>query len=243
MPDHTQVYKNQAEQYELLISKQPSLLNVIEEIKSINGLDVIDMGAGSGRLTTTLAPHVKSILALDSSAEMLELNEKKMKEANFSNFKKQVADHRRIPAENQSVDLIVAGWTVSYLGSSNVPNNEQNIEKVMEEMLRVLRHEGTIIIFETMGTGYETPNPPDFLKQYYYLLENKYGFSHKWIRLDYNFIDLKEAEELTRFFFGDELADRVVKENFVVLPECAGIWWLRKKENPKRAFSNYSELK
>ncbi|WP_218240906.1 hypothetical protein, partial [Pseudomonas sp. 2822-17] len=87
------------------------------------------------------------------------------------------------------------------------------------EIMRVLRTNGTAIIFETMGTGFETPNPPAFLKQYYSLLENKYGFSHKWIRADYEFDSVQQAEELTRFFFGDELADRVVNEKLTRVPE------------------------
>ncbi|RAP21073.1 hypothetical protein C2W64_03656 [Brevibacillus laterosporus] len=33
----------------------------------------------------------------------------------------------------------------------------------MSEIKRVLRPGGTAIIFETMGTGYETPHPPAFL--------------------------------------------------------------------------------
>ena len=37
---------------------------------------------------------------------------------------------------------------------------------------------------------------------------------------------LDEAEELTRFFFGDELAARVVEKEWLILPECTGIWWL-----------------
>lgn len=229
MPDHKTIYKNQAELYETLISKQPSVLKVIEDIVPIRDLDVIDMGAGSGRLTNILAPHVKSILALDSSAEMLSINEKKLKKANIHNFKTQVADHRKIPIGDQSADLIVAGWTICYLASSNVENNVKNIEEVIKEMMRVIRDRGTIIILETMGTGYELPNPPDFLRQYYSILQNTYGFSHKWFRLDYNFDTLQQAEELTRFFFGDELADRVVKQNFINLPECAGVWWLTKE--------------
>jgi 16S rRNA A1518/A1519 N6-dimethyltransferase RsmA/KsgA/DIM1 with predicted DNA glycosylase/AP lyase activity len=54
MPDHTNVYKKQTELYDQMVSKQPSLLRVIEEITPINQLDVIDMGAGSGRLTKIL---------------------------------------------------------------------------------------------------------------------------------------------------------------------------------------------
>jgi ubiquinone/menaquinone biosynthesis C-methylase UbiE len=191
VPNHGQIYKDLADQYDTLISRQPSLLHIIEEILPVKGLDIIDMGAGSGRLTKELAPRAKSILALDASAEMLVENEKQLVELGL---------------------------------------NEVNIAKIMEEMKRVLRPGGTIIVFETMGTGYESPHPPDFLKPYYSLLENKYGFRYKWIRLDYHFGSLDEAEKLTRFFFGDELSDRVVKEKRIELPECAGIWWLTVKK-------------
>ncbi|WP_429845374.1 class I SAM-dependent methyltransferase [Brevibacillus sp. FIR094] len=225
MPNHEQIYKNQAEQYDLMISRQPSLLAVIEEITPIKGQDVIDLGAGSGRLTSVLAPHAKSILALDASAAMLEVSAQQLTQAGLSN-ETNVADHRELPADDNSADVIVAGWTVCYLTSSEVPNNELHLEKIMQEMKRVLRPGGTIVIMETMGTGYETPHPPEFLTQYYSLLENKYGFSHKWIRLDYQFKDIEEAEQLSRFFFGDELGDRVAREKLVTLPECAGVWWL-----------------
>ncbi|MFS0558222.1 class I SAM-dependent methyltransferase [Brevibacillus sp. 179-C9.3 HS] len=226
MPNHEQIYKNQAEQYDLMISRQPRLLDVIEEITSIKGRDVIDLGAGSGRLTSVIAPHAKSILALDASAAMLEVNAQQLKEAGLSNWTTKVADHRELPADDNSADVIVAGWTVCYLTSSEVPNNERNLDTIIQEMKRVLRPGGTVVIMETMGTGYETPHPPEFLTKYYSLLENKYGFSHKWIRLDYQFKDVEEAEQLARFFFGAELADRVVAEKLATLPECAGVWWL-----------------
>ncbi|MFF2531040.1 class I SAM-dependent methyltransferase [Brevibacillus sp. NPDC058079] len=226
MPNHEQIYKNQAKQYDLMISRQPSLLAIIEEITPIKGQDVIDLGAGSGRLTSVLAPHAKSILALDASAAMLEVNAQQLTQAGLSNWTTNVADHRELPADDNSTDVIVAGWTVCYLTSSEVPNNELHLEKIIQEMKRVLRPGGTIVIMETMGTGYETPHPPEFLIKYYSLLENKYGFSHKWIRLDYQFKDLEEAEQLSRFFFGEELADRVAREKLMTLPECAGVWWL-----------------
>ncbi|SHF34449.1 Methyltransferase domain-containing protein [Seinonella peptonophila] len=228
MVNHEHVYNELAGKYDLLISRQADILDIIESIRPIEGLDVIDLGAGSGRLTSVLAPRVKSVLALDSSVEMLKINAKKLNEKGLSNWKTQVADHRRIPVEDHSIDLIVAGWTICYVGSSNVSNNEQNIENTIQEMKRVLRPNGTIIIFETLGTGYKEPNPPDYLKQYYFLLEDQYKFLHQWIRLDYQFKNLKEAEDLTRFFFGDKLANRVVKERLVHLPECTGIWWLTK---------------
>jgi ubiquinone/menaquinone biosynthesis C-methylase UbiE len=59
------------------------------------------MGAGSGRLTSILAPFVKSILAIDSSAEMLSMIEEKLNDDINLNYQTQVADHRKIPVETK----------------------------------------------------------------------------------------------------------------------------------------------
>lgn len=95
----------------------------------------------------------------------------------------------------------------------------------MTETARVLKPGGTMVIFETMGTGTEKPEPPDFLRNYYILLEKEYHFAHTLARLDYDFAHIDEAEQLTRFFFGDVLADQVKERNQVHLPEWAGVWW------------------
>lgn len=225
MPDHTEIYSQQAKQYDLLISRQTNVDEVLKIIQSPQGLDIIDMGAGTGRFTCKLAPEAKSIRALDVSSAMLEVIESKMKRAGLTNYRTQTADHRQLPVEDHSADLVVSGWSICYLGSSNLPNWEENINQVMTEIKRVLRPNGTAIILETMGTGTEKPNPPAFLKDYYGLLESKYGFSHTVIRTDYQFFSSNEAEELTRFFFGDSLANRVAEQGLVHLPECAGVWW------------------
>lgn len=227
MPDHHAIYEEEAARYHELIAKQPSLKKVIEEIRPVSGLDVVDLGAGSGRLTAVLADQAKSIIALDAYEPMLQVAAERLRLAGYTNWNTQVADHRNLPLPDDSADLIVSGWSICYLGSDNLPDWKLNIQQVMNEMKRVLRTGGTIIIFETMGTGFETPNPPHFLKQYYASLEQNYGFSHKWIRTDYTFESVEQSEQLTRFFFSDELADRVAQNKLVHLPECAGVWWLQ----------------
>lgn len=226
MPNHEHIYAHQADMYERLISKQASLLETIQSILHVEGLDIIDMGAGSGRLSCVLAPKAKTILALDESEAMLQLASDRLQYAGLHNWRTQVADHRHIPAEDQSADLIVSGWSICYLGSSNNEHWKVAIHQVMQEITRVLRPGGTVIIIENFGTGSETPSPPHFLLDYYRVLEQEYGFSHTWIRTDYTFESVAEAEMLTRFFFGDPVADKVVAEKLKHLPECAGIWWL-----------------
>ncbi|MCY9660879.1 class I SAM-dependent methyltransferase [Paenibacillus chondroitinus] len=227
MPNHDEIYKLEAETYDLLISKQPSLQDVIESIHPVEGLDILDLGAGSGRLTRVLAPKAKSILAVDASEAMLQVTAQNLQAAGLHNWSTQVADHRALPVPDNSYDLIVSGWSICYLGSSDMPNWQENIRQVMAEIKRALRPGGCAIIFENFGTGSTVPNPPSFLRAYYDLLENELGMSHTWIRTDYQFDSLEEAERLSRFFFGDELAQQVVQEGWIQLPECAGIWWLR----------------
>lgn len=228
MPDHTQIYQSEADMYERLISRQPSLAGVIDAICPYAGADVIDLGAGTGRLTLPLAEKARSVTALDASEAMLEVISAKASAAGLHQVKVQVADHRQLPLSDECADLVVAGWTICYLASMNHPEWRNNLKAVLSELRRILRPGGTAIIFETLGTGFTTPHPPDFLKDYYKALEEEHGFAHQWIRLDYSFHSIEEALQLSQFFFGDELAEQVMANQWTTLPECAGIWSLRK---------------
>lgn len=227
MPDHTTIYQQEADIYHELISKQADLMGRIEELRPCCGLDIVDLGAGTGRLTVELAAKAKSIIALDASEAMLRVAADRLEQAALTNWRTQAADHRRLPLADQSADLIVSGWSICYLGSTNVANWQQNIHQVMSEIRRVLRPDGTAVIIETLGTGSETPTAPDFLLPYYAMLEKDYGFAHQWMRTDYTFDHWQQAERLTRFFFGDALAEQVIKHKLTHLPECVGIWWLQ----------------
>jgi len=98
MPDLQEIYEQHADQYELLASRedyQGNILRTLQEIRSLAGLDVVDLGAGTGRLTCLLAPIVRSIHAVDSSAHMLEVATAKLQKSGLHNWQVHVADHRR----------------------------------------------------------------------------------------------------------------------------------------------------
>lgn len=226
MPNHQNIYKNEAETYHRLISKQPDLLPVIRSIKLIDGLDIVEIGAGTGRLTAVMAPYAKSIVALDASEAMLQVNAARLKDTGLTNWTVLPSDNRKLPLADNCADLVAAGWTICYSVSENVPDWKENLDTILSEIRRVLRPGGTVLLFETMGTGTETPAPPSFLTAYYAALTEQFGFSHTWIRTDYEFDTVEQAEELTRFFFGDELGDKVARHGMRRLQECAGVWWL-----------------
>ena len=223
------IYQSDGDRYEALISRedyQGNIPRAINEIMDATGLDILDLGAGTGRLTLMLAPRVKSIHAFDASAEMLRVCRERLIASGLSNWHVDVADHRQLPVEDHSVDLVVSGWSVSYLSVWNKENGDEELDKWLIEMRRVLRKDGTIILFESLGTGNESPVRLEHVEPTYQWLDEN-GFQNKWIRTDYQFESLDEAAELAGFFFGDELANRVRAERLIILPECTGVWCKR----------------
>ena len=227
MPDHKTVYAYHGNEYEALIAREDDQGNIpraIDGIIKVDGLDILDLGAGTGRLTLMLAPRAKSIHAFDTSAEMLRVCRERLIATGLSNWQVDVADHRQLPVENHAADLVVSGWSVSYLAVWNPEQANQELDKWLAEMGRALRKDGTIVLFESLGTGNEEPIRLEHVESTYRWLDAN-GFQNKWIRTDYRFESLEEAEYLARFFFGDELGDKVKQNNWIILPECTGVWW------------------
>lgn len=224
-----QIYQTDGDRYEALISRedyQGNILKALEEVVRPDGLDILDLGAGTGRLAVMLAPRAKSIRAFDVSEEMLRVCRPRLEASGLTNWKVEIADHRQLPVADHSADLVVSGWSVSYLAVWNPDSWRAELEKWLGEMKRVLRRGGFIVLFESLGTGNESPIRLEHLKDFYPWLD-EVGFQSKWIRTDYKFVSLEEAEELARFFFGEELGNKVRANKWVILPECTGVWWLK----------------
>src|SRR5574341_1234608 len=221
------IYSQQAERYERLICREDYLQNIpraLKRIASFEGLDVVELGAGTGRLTRLLAPAANRIHAFDISGQMLNVAADRLRQGGFANWNVAVADHRKLPLKDGVAEAAISGWSICYLVTWSSKTWRSEVDQALEEITRVLRPTGKIILLETLGTGFATPCPPEHLEEYYHYLETS-GFASTWIRTDYRFASLAEAEALTRFFFGDGLAQKVVEQGWITLPECTGIWW------------------
>ena len=94
------IYQSEGDRYEALISRedfQGNIPRAIDEILRVDGLDILDLGAGTGRLTLLLAPRARSIRAFDISAEMLRVCREHLSASGLSNWQVDVADHRQLP--------------------------------------------------------------------------------------------------------------------------------------------------
>src|SRR5688500_1067375 len=107
MPSFEEIYAQHADQSDALVLREDNeghLLPALNSICPLAGADVIEFGAGTGRLTCLLAPVVGHIEAYDASAHMLSVAEANLRGIGIANWRLAVADNRALPAETDSAD-------------------------------------------------------------------------------------------------------------------------------------------
>ena len=235
MPDYKQIYQTQAEQYEYLVAHedyQGNILRALLAIRPLANTTILELGAGTGRLTRLLAPLARQIIACDSAQPMLEVARQKLQQAGWLNWQTVVCDNRAVAVARETADVAIIGWSLGHFISWYADNWRDEIGRCLAEMNRILRPGGTMIILETLGTNQQTPAPPSpGLAVYYQWLEQEQGFYATWIRTDYQYPSAAEAVASIHFFFGEAMADDVARKNSPIVPECTGLWWRRKDKS------------
>jgi ubiquinone/menaquinone biosynthesis C-methylase UbiE len=224
MPDLKHIYAHQAEQYQRLVSYedyQGNLLPAIQRIMPLAGIDVVETGAGTGRLTCLLAPWVRSLCAFDLSDHMLDVARQRLEGTGCRHVQVAQAEHRRLPVARASADLVISGWSLCYVYLDGGDEWRTALAQTLADFRRFLRPGGKIIIIETLGTGYEQPCRYPSIAEYLDYLD-QLGFQMSWVRTDFRFDNLPQAQEFVPFFFGDAMLANL---NNGILPECTGLWW------------------
>ena len=98
----------------------------------LNGKNVLDAGAGTGRIIRDLKNYGAHVTALDTSNEMLKICKKK-----FSDIETVLGDVENMPFEDDRFDLVIATFVVVHL---------KNLDKAFDEIYRVLKDGGSVII-------------------------------------------------------------------------------------------------
>ncbi len=105
---------------------------------------VADVGAGTGFMSTGLAPLVRKVYLLDGSADMLAVAQQNLKE--YDNLIFQQADGSSLPLPDQSLDAVFANMYLHHI--------PEPLEAI-QEMVRLLRPGGRLVITDMDSHPYE----------------------------------------------------------------------------------------
>jgi len=221
------IYQDHAQRYDQLVTREDKaqqLSATLQSICPLDGLDVVEWGAGTGRVTRLLAPYARQIHAFDQAAPMLEVARERLPAPWQEKVHFAVSSHHPIPLDDDCADLAIEGWSFAHL-AEELPAAEgaAAVQRAIDEMDRIVRPGGHLLLIETLGTGHTTPTPPSPTLAALYTYFEQTGFQRHHCRTDYQFETLEEAEALITFFFGAKRLDSLDREA-LTLPECTGIW-------------------
>jgi ubiquinone/menaquinone biosynthesis C-methylase UbiE len=230
--DHERIYADQAAEYDALVSAEDCdghLLPAIEAIAPLPGTSVLEVGAGTGRITRLLVGRGASVMGVDRSPAMLAVARRHLEALGPSTrWELRCEDARDLSVSTGWADVAIAGWVFGHFRTWFEPDWRAEVGRALAGMERALKPGGVLVLVETLGTGREDPSPPSAgLAEYFAWLEEERGLARVAIRTDYLFSDVETAARVTGFFFGDAFGERVRREGWRRVPECTGIWWRR----------------
>lgn len=228
---YADIYRDEAARYDALVScedHEGRLLPALRGVARLEGATVVEMGAGTGRLTALVAPEACRVVALDRAHAMLRRAAARELGGHVSFA---VADHRALPLPAACADVVIEGWAFGHLLDEGL----HAAAAATDEAERVSRPGGVVVLLETLGTGRTEPAPPSpALARFFEWLESARGYRRRWVRTDYRFESVAEAVASCRFFFGDRLAEQVAASGSPIVPECTGLWSRRAPAPPQR---------
>ncbi len=114
----------------------------INELKDLDPKHILDVATGTGDLAieAALRLNVEKIIGVDIAIKMLEIGKKKLIKKQLSSLiELQEGDSENLQFKDNSFDAITVAFGV---------RNYQNLEKGLEEMNRVLKKGGKLVVLE-----------------------------------------------------------------------------------------------
>jgi ubiquinone/menaquinone biosynthesis C-methylase UbiE len=219
---HTDRYERMAQHEDV----DGNLLAALNDVCDLQGLNVAEFGAGTGRISSQIAPLVKQLWAFDLTPAMVRVAQQKRLSGQVGKWQTAVSDSRSMPLPDSCADVAIEGWSFVQIVTWHFDDWQNQLDRALNEMMRVLKVGGTAVLIETLGTGTTTPNPPELFVPVYDYFAQKWGFSSTSIRTDFHFPSQETACEIIEPVFGAAMLENLIEDELgVTLPECTGIWW------------------
>lgn len=232
MTDHYRdIYTTRAADYHRMIAAEDAdraLRPLLQDVAPLAGARLVDVGSGTGRIPLLVHDLAASIVALDLHRAMLVENGRQRDRVS-GRWGLAQADAECLPLADGVADVTTAGWVFGHFCGWYHEEWRAHAGRAVDEMVRITRPGGTLVILETLGTGATEPAPPrPMLADYYRWLEEERGFARRAVATDYLFDSPDEARRGTQFFFGESLAGKIAAGGWSRIPEWTGLWSRRR---------------
>jgi SAM-dependent methyltransferase len=104
---------------------------------------VLDIACGPGYIAEAFARGAREAIGVDLTAAMLAIAEERTKERGIKNVSFRIGDVQNLPFEKEEFDVVVSRLALHHM---------QNPGKVVQEMARVCRAGGTVLVEDIYGS-------------------------------------------------------------------------------------------
>ena len=115
-------------------------------LKLMPPMVIADLGAGEGAFSLLLAQRAKQVIAVDTSAKMVEFGRQQAKRQGVKNVDYRLGDMEEVPIEDGSVDLVFFSQSL---------HHALHPERAVAEAWRILRPGGRIAVLDLAKHRFE----------------------------------------------------------------------------------------
>jgi SAM-dependent methyltransferase len=126
----------------LTLSDQGYLAWMVEQLNLQSHFEVLDVAAGTGHLSRTIAPHVRHVVALDITPEMLAQARREAELQGLSNVVFEPGEAEHLSYANDAFDLVVTRFSLHHFADVRGP---------VQEMGRVCRRGGKVAVIDMIS--------------------------------------------------------------------------------------------
>ena len=186
---------------------------VLQLVAEKNPNTILDIATGTGDLALLMAEtNATKIIGLDISAGMLAVGVKKIADKNLSGkIEMMLADSENMPFAENTFDAITVAFGI---------RNFENLEKGLQEILRVLKPDGIFVVLETSNPT-KTPFKQGYVFYTRYILPT-IGKLFSKDNAAYGYL----SESAAVFPFGEALNNILRKIGFIdviAMPQTFGV--------------------
>jgi ubiquinone/menaquinone biosynthesis C-methylase UbiE len=124
------------------LSNQAYLQWIIQQLDLQSRFEVLDVAAGTGHLSRAMAPHVKRVVAIDLTDEMLVEGQREAEQQGLTNVVFERGEAERLPYPNDAFDLVATRFSLHHFADPRGP---------LQEMVRVCRRGGRVAVIDLVS--------------------------------------------------------------------------------------------